>query len=366
MHFGFNFKFNIYVIYSMSLKMCTLASQGKIKVKAKDLNLDLTLLGGQSFRWEKQINGHECEWRGVAYGVYWILKQKENCLFYKVHTSNTFHNEENNDKSFYSKLLQRYLRLDFDLSTQIELWRKSHPHFGKLAPHMKAVRVLDQEPLENIISFMCSQNNNIKRISTMIQWLCKSYGENIGNFQSSDVYSFPSLESLVKDQNTLESRLRSAKFGYRAKFIAQSIAKINEFGGITWFERLRSLPYQEARQELVKLPGIGFKVADCISLMSLGHLQSVPIDTHIFKIAQSVYMPRLSGVKAVTPKIYEEIAEHFREVYGPFAGWTQAVLFCSELQQFQNKNEENSSSPTKKKRNKKTATYQRRTHTNTK
>lgn len=101
--------------------------------------------------------------------------------------------------------------------------------------------------------------------------------------------------------------------------------KIHDFGGAEWFEKLRELPYKDARLELVSLPGIGFKVADCICLMALNHLESVPIDTHIFKIAQSSYMPQLNGVKSVTPKIYEEIADHFREIYGHYAGWAQAV-----------------------------------------
>ncbi|KAM7349387.1 8-oxoguanine DNA glycosylase isoform 2-T3 [Cochliomyia hominivorax] len=327
MFINFKVVFNLlnknYNLINRFLKMFT-TTEGRIEIKSTELNLDLTLLGGQSFRWEKREDDNECEWHGVAYESYWILKQDDNYLYYKVHTSKSSNTPKIRNDDYYNKLLHRYLRLDFDLITQVKLWRKSHSHFDQLANQMKAVRVLDQEPLENILSFICSQNNNIKRISTMIQWLCINYGEKIGNFESNDVYSFPTLEAFAKKQNDLESRLRAAKFGYRAKFIAQSITQINEFGGINWFKHLRSLGYQEARQELVKLQGIGYKVADCICLMSLGHLESVPIDTHIFKIAQSIYMPHLSGFKAVTPKIYDEIAEHFREVYGPYAGWTQA------------------------------------------
>lgn len=124
----------------------------------------------------------------------------------------------------------------------------------------------------------------------------------------------------------MEDDLRKAKFGYRAKFISGSISKIKEFGGLKWFEDLKALTYQEARQELLKLPGIGYKVADCICLMSLGHLESVPIDTHIFQIAQQSYMPEaLKKAKSVTPKIYDDISNKFRDIYGEYAGWAQAV-----------------------------------------
>lgn len=66
-------------------------------------------------------------------------------------------------------------------------------------------------------------------------------------------------------------------------------------------------------------------MADCICLMSLSHLQAIPVDTHVFKIAVEHYLPALRAAKSVTPKIYAEIGDTFRTVYGPLAGWAQTV-----------------------------------------
>lgn len=99
---------------------------------------------------------------GVALGNYWELQQSPNSLNFRVYPGEEM--TVNNHKLDFTKLLSNYLRLDFDLETQIIKWRQNHSHFAQLTSNMKrSVRVLAQEPLENIISFICSQNNNIKR-----------------------------------------------------------------------------------------------------------------------------------------------------------------------------------------------------------
>lgn len=70
--------------------------------------------------------------------------------------------------------------------------------------------------------------------------------------------------------------------------------------------------------------------------MSLGHLGAIPVDTHVYQIAARFYMPKLAKQKTVTEKVYNEIGEHFRGLFGPLAGWAHTVLFCADLKKFQN------------------------------
>uniref|UniRef100_A0A336LMN8 N-glycosylase/DNA lyase n=1 Tax=Culicoides sonorensis TaxID=179676 RepID=A0A336LMN8_CULSO len=326
----------------------------RLNIKQNDLSLSLTLLGGQSFRWTKIENeSKEEQFLGVFANVLWRLKQSEEFLFYRVEgethcdesflklklkienfpkpssTTSTLYEE-----SYYDKLLEVYFRLDTDVKGLYKQWQAAHSHFKEITNEkFLGVRVLNQSPIENILSFICSQNNNIKRISTMVSKICELYGKKIKEADGIEYFTFPEISDFENDSQ-IEIKLRKASFGYRAKYIANSIREIKNKGGNKWCAELESMSYTQAHEELLCLSGIGPKVADCICLMSLNHLNAIPVDTHVFKIAKTYYLTNLKATKTVTKQTYNEIAEHFRKVYGPYAGWAQTVLFCADLKQF--------------------------------
>lgn len=92
----------------------------------------------------------------------------------------------------------------------------------------------------------------------MVEKMCTFYGSEIGVVDEVKYYDFPVVENLAK--SSVLNDLQKAAFGYRAKFIQQAASKIVEFGGHDWINELKKLPYDEAKIELMKLPGIGAKV----------------------------------------------------------------------------------------------------------
>ncbi|XP_075227550.1 N-glycosylase/DNA lyase-like isoform X2 [Lycorma delicatula] len=321
---------------------------GRLHCPKSELNLTYTLNGGQSFRWKETSEG---QWSGVFGNKLWLISRDDDYIVFKVFVDNTdftFGKDKNSKKinescqiekdcdeslNISEKLLIDYFRLNTSLKELYDKWAKADPNFSDVSEMFCGIRIMKQDPVENIFSFICSSNNFISRISSMVEKLCTFYGKKICQIDNQDYFAFPTVEALA--QPGVDEKLRKAGFGYRAKYIHQSAEKIISFGGNEWLNKLKELNYSEAKTELMKLTGVGAKVADCICLMSLGHLEAVPVDTHVFQIASQYYLPHLKAVKSVTTKVYNEIGDHFRTLYGPLAGWAHTILFCADLKKFQ-------------------------------
>lgn len=295
--------------------------RGSIPCLRTELNLALTLHGGQSFRWTDCDDGY----RGIFNGYIWTLSQNETHLLYTVQG-------QLKDSVQYDDILSEYLRLSISLKEHYKKWAKADTYFQRCLDESNAVRILKQDVVETLFSFICSSNNNISRISSMVEKLCSLFGQKICSIEDREYYDFPTIEAL-KEEN-VESILKREKFGYRATYIVNTAERLSALGGKKWVLNLQKendVSYQTAREQLMTLPGIGPKVADCICLMSLGHLDAIPVDTHIFQIAQAKYLPHLKKQKSVTPKIHTEVSNYLRELWGPLAGWAQAIVFSAKI-----------------------------------
>jgi N-glycosylase/DNA lyase len=126
-----------------------------------------------------------------------------------------------------------------------------------------------------------------------------------------------------------------------SRYLYESSKLVLSHGGAEWLLSLRQLPYAEIQAALVTLPGIGRKVADCISLFSLNQIDVIPVDTHIWAITNRDYSSHSSLLQAMgssrktlTPKIYEEIQQIFKKIFEQYVGWAQSLLFAGELSDF--------------------------------
>lgn len=306
--------------------------KGSLKVTASQLNLSLTLQSGQAFRWRNKLINDNSLWFGVIdnYALSLYQDTSHNVINYTVYNSNE--TKKDNDlttrkpkrskrlkteqKSFGKEVVEKaihdYFQLDVCLEELYKKWSKSDDHFARIAKQFTGVRILRQDPVENLFSFICSSNNNIQRISKMVENMCYKFGNEIADIDGyGKIFAFPTIKTLAMDN--IEDELRKISFGYRAKFINQTAKFIMDKQPDQpdkWLLSLRNLPYEKCHEVLCKLPGVGAKVADCVCLMSLNHHNAIPIDTHVWQIAARDYLPELNKQKTLSNKLYKEIGKN--------------------------------------------------------
>lgn len=250
----------------------------RITVDAADLDVRATLECGQLFRYEKTEDG------------YCVKSGAHSC---NIHNSGNYVVIDTVSVDFFVN----YFNLDRDVNrTKRELYR--FPELRKSLDSCGALRILHQPLFETIISFIISANNNIPRIKNIINRLCGSFDD-----------VFPSPEQIAAMSLR---QLNSIGCGYRSQYILDS-AKI--CADTDLLNRLSAAQTDDAEKMLMGLPGVGRKVADCVTLFSLGRLEVFPVDTWMIK-TQRIGMETES-----------QLRKRLMDKYGTYAGYAQQVLF---------------------------------------
>ncbi len=265
------------------------------------INIGDTINSGQVFLWEKMGQ----KWYGIDGQNILILNEKTT-EFKKNSIEFDFFRQNDNFDEIYS-----YLKKDRIVKKALDTF--------------PGIRLLQQDPFQCYISFIVSSNSNIPNIKTRLQNLCRKFGEK-RIIDSNEFFVFPKCSSI---SSAPISKILDCGVGYRAKAIKKASIAVTK--GEIDFESLKKMSYNDAKQELVKIFGIGNKVADCILLYSLDKLEAFPLDRWMLRILQKYYSKKFEiSSKTITDKTYENIHEKVVKYFGKYAGYSQQFLFKME------------------------------------
>lgn len=275
--------------------------------KVQYLNLDLTIDSGQVFLWNK-ANGY---WYGVVGdNIAKVSSNNYNDLEYSSYPDSV------DCKSIF--------RLEDNL-TSIRKKISKDAVIRDALSKMKGLRLMRQEPYQCLISFMCATNTSIFMIKHMLTNMSKAFGRRI-EYDNIIFHTFPEPEKLA---NASINELCRCSVGYRARFIKRAAKAVVDKK--IDFDYLEHTSYENAKEELMDVLGVGQKVADCILLFSLEKLDSFPIDIWIARAVMQYYADmfedKLESEK-ITPKIYRKVSSKMREYFGAYAGYAQQYLYC--------------------------------------
>jgi N-glycosylase/DNA lyase len=323
----------------------------KIIFRVRDYDLATTLNSGQVFRWQKQNDS----WVGIVGNNFARLTQTDGEIL--AETSAAI---EELDR------LRDFLQTGIQLEKILKTFPDDEPMRAAVAS-CRGLRLLRQDPWECLASFILSSTKQIVQIRQIVALLCERFGEPValtqymGSTGLRPVVSGVAPETVGKHGQALiradnpqrtvsdeirrdarfdgrdarathwktfptpqrlaactESELRACKMGFRAPNLLAAARQIA--GGKFDLEKIRRLDYAEARAELMKLRGVGGKIADCVLLFAYGFDSAFPVDVWIERALQRLYFPRR---RASEPRLRRFAATHF----GPHAGYAQQYLF---------------------------------------
>ncbi len=276
-------------------------------------SLDLCLRSGQTFGW--RAAGHT--WIGTVRDAAFVLRQRENRLV----------GVSSEPPGRAARILGDYFVLDGQPAAIL----RRFPDDSFLSECVRAcpgLRILEQDPWECLAGFILSSTKRIDQIQQVWQRIAREWGRTLLLTAKSDppfqngrehvhaAHSFPEPMEIAR---LTEPALRACGTGFRAPYLLAAARAVAE--GRLDFRQLRRSPLPEVRERLMKMPGVGPKIADCVALFSLGHHAAFPVDTWIGKVLRRVYFRRKRRPTLAQMEAFA--ARHF----GPYAGHAQQYLF---------------------------------------
>jgi N-glycosylase/DNA lyase len=254
-------------------------------LKIKDFNLDHTLSCGQVFRWYK----FDDFWFGFINKKMVKIKQENGTLIWSGKAT--------------AKDITGYFNLDLDYVSIIKTFPPNRILIGALKKYW-GLRLIKQDPFECLISYILSSQNNIKRINKMVNELSFRFGKKV-KFEGRDYYLFPELKGLVK---CAKNDVAACRLGFRDRYMYDAVEKLasKEID----LKKIAKMPYAKAMDELLKVKGIGKKVANCILLFGYNKYEAFPVDVWIERVMRK-YFP---GKDA--------------SYFGKYAGYAQEFLYA--------------------------------------
>ncbi|MDD6572937.1 MAG: DNA glycosylase [Thermoflexaceae bacterium] len=271
--------------------------------EVQDFNIGQTLECGQCFHFKKIAEG---EYGISAYGRLLRVRQDSENPQSVILMDTTMEEYRNiwedyfDFKRDYGAIKKALLAKDSELKDAIDT--------------MWGVHILNQDFFETLLSFILSQNKQIPHIKKIVEDISREYGCFLGKIGNEEFYSFPDVNTL---KEVTEEDFRKLKAGFRAPYLCDAVKKI--YDGRIEKEIFEGMNSEETMKELMKIKGVGEKVASCVMLFSLGKRDAFPVDVWIKRIMEYLYFHEDTDKETIRRKAFG--------MFGEYGGYAQQYLF---------------------------------------